>query len=79
MFTKVFAPIFLAGAAVAAVALAPTAAAVNTAECADSALSSMCTKTGHAAIVATPGTNAGGNVGFWPFGAGPTPPIWALD
>lgn len=79
MSTKVFAPILLAGAAAAAVALAPTAGADNSAQCQDNGLTSVCTKTGHAAIVATPGnTQAGGNA-YWPFGAGPVPPIWALD
>lgn len=78
MRTKIFAPIFLASATAVAVAFAPAAGAGNEAQCSDSGLSSVCTKSGHAAIVATPGTTAGGS-GYWPFGAGPTPPIWAMD
>ncbi|MDQ1306703.1 MAG: hypothetical protein QG671_2535 [Actinomycetota bacterium] len=78
MIAKVFAPIFLAGAAAAAVALAPVASATNEAQCSDSGLSSVCTKNGHAKIVATPGTTAGG-AGYWPFGSGPTPPVLAMD
>ncbi|HPY23646.1 MAG TPA: hypothetical protein PLK19_04905 [Mycobacterium sp.] len=78
MITKLLAPIFMTGAAAAAVALAPIASAGNEAQCSDSGLSSVCSKTGHAAIVATPGTTAGGSA-YNIFGSGPTPPIWAMD
>lgn len=79
MSTKILAPIFLAGAAAAAVALAPTAAADNASQCQDNGMTSVCSKSGHAAIVATPGDTRAGGAGYWPFGSGPTPPIWALD
>jgi len=80
MSAKSIAPLAVAGAALAAaIAFAPVAAAGNTMECEDTGVSSVCSKTGHAAIVATPNTTSNGNAGYWPFGAGPTPPIWALD
>lgn len=78
MITKLFAPIVLATGAATAVALAPIAAASNSASCEDSGLSSVCTKTGHAAIVATPGSNGSSTFGYWQ-GVGPTPPVWAMD
>ena len=78
MIAKLLAPIFMTGAAAAAVALAPVATAGNEAQCSDSGLSSICTKAGHAKIVATPGTTAGGSA-YNPFGSGPTPPVWAMD
>ncbi|HPZ94368.1 MAG TPA: hypothetical protein PK871_05535 [Mycobacterium sp.] len=78
MITKIFAPIVMAGAAAAAIAFSPAAGASNEAQCSDSGLSSVCTKSGHAKIVATPGTTAGGNA-YSPFGSGPVPPVWAMD
>ena len=73
------APLAAAGAALAAtVAFAPVAAAENTMDCQESTMSSVCQKSGHSAIVATPGSTRAGGAGFWPFGAGPVPPIWAL-
>lgn len=80
MSTTFIAPLATAGVALAAaIAFAPVAAATNTLECQDSSMSSVCQKSGHAAIVATPGTTRAAGAGYWPFGAGPTPPIWALD
>lgn len=79
MHTTIFAAVLATGAAAAAVALAPAAAASNSVECTDSGLSSMCTKTGHSAIVAIPGDTSPGNAGFWPFGSGPVPPVFAMD
>lgn len=80
MSTKSIAPFAAAGAALAAaIAFAPAAAATNTLDCQDNSMASVCSKSGHAAIVATPGDTSNGNAGYWPFGAGPTPPIWALD
>ncbi|MCB0924679.1 MAG: hypothetical protein KDB50_09110 [Mycobacterium sp.] len=78
MNAKIFAPIIMAGAAAAAVAFAPLAAAGNESQCSDTGVASKCTKNGHAAIVATPGTTAGGS-GYSPFGSGPQPPVWAMD
>jgi hypothetical protein len=80
MKTKLFAPLVIAGAAAAAaIALAPAAGASNTLDCDSGTLSSVCQKTGHAAIVATPGNTSAGNNAYWPFGSGPVPPIWAMD
>ena len=80
MNTKLTASLAAAGAAIAAaVAFAPAAAAENQMDCQDSTMSSVCSKSGHSAIVATPGSTRAGGAGFWPFGAGPVPPIWAMD
>lgn len=80
MSTKFTASLVAAGAAVAAaVAFAPAAAAENQMDCQDGTMSSVCSKSGHSAIVATPGNTRAGGAGYWPFGAGPVPPIWALD
>ncbi|MBU3749066.1 MAG: hypothetical protein FGM52_01205 [Mycobacterium sp.] len=82
MATKILAPIFLAGAAAAAVILAPAAAANTAASCDDSGIASVCTRAGSAAIIVRPDVDRqsfsiapGGN----PFGAGPMPPVFALD
>ncbi len=82
MATTILAPIFLAGAAAAAILFTPAAGATTSASCTDNGVASMCTRSGHAAIVATPNVNRqspmfapGGN----PFGAGPMPPILAMD
>ncbi len=76
MIAKLFAPLATAGAAIAAaIAFAPLAAADNDLTCNGSSLASVCQKSGHSAIVATPGdTRAGGS----PFGAGGIP-LLALD
>ena len=79
MSTKTIASLAAAGAALAAaVAFAPAAAAENQMNCKEGTMSSVCSKSGHSAIVATPGSTRAGGAGFWPFGAGPVPPIWAL-
>ena len=79
MSTKTIASLAAAGAALAAaVAFAPAAAAENQMSCKEGTMSSVCSKSGHSAIVATPGSTRAGGAGFWPFGAGPVPPIWAL-
>lgn len=82
MATKILAPVFLAGAAAATILFAPAAGATTSASCDDNGVASVCTRSGHAAIVATPNVDRqsltfapGGN----PFGAGPMPPIFALD
>jgi hypothetical protein len=76
MIAKFIAPLATAGAAIAAaVAFAPLAAADNDLNCNGSSLASVCQKSGHSAIIATPGnTRAGGS----PFGAGGLP-LLALD
>ena len=80
MNTKLTASLAAAGAAIAAaVAFAPAAAAENQMSCQEGSMSSVCSKSGHSAIVATPGNTRAGGAGFWPFGAGPVPPIWAMD
>ena len=82
MATKILAPIFLAGAAATAVLFAPSAGATTSASCDDNGVASVCTRSGHAAIVATPNVNRQGLTfapGGNPFGAGPTPPLLAMD
>lgn len=78
MNAKLLASMIISGAAAAAVAFAPAAAADNDVQCSDTGVASKCSKNGHAAIVATPGTTAGSSA-FSPFGAGPQPPVWAMD
>ncbi len=76
MITKFIAPLATAGAAIAAaVAFAPLAAADNDLNCNGSSLSSVCQKSGHSAIVATPGNTRAGSS---PFGAGGLP-LLAID
>lgn len=82
MITKALAPIFLGGAAAAAILFAPAAGATTSASCDDNGVASVCTRSGHAAIVATPNVarqglqmTPGGNS----FGAGPIPPVLAMD
>lgn len=82
MITTILAPALLAGAAAAAILFAPAAAATSSSSCSDNGMTSVCTRGGHAAIVATPNVRQqqlmfapGGN----PFGAGPMPPIFAMD
>ena len=76
MIAKFIAPLATAGAAIAAaITFAPLAAADNGLNCNGSSLASVCQKSGHSAIIATPGnTRAGGS----PFGAGGLP-LLALD
>jgi hypothetical protein len=82
MATKILTPILLAGAAATAILFAPSAGATTSASCDDNGVASVCTRSGHAAIVATPNVRQqgltfapGGNL----FGAGPTPPLLAMD
>lgn len=78
MATKLLAPAFLIGAAAAAVIAAPAAGATAT-QCSETGMASMCQRTGHSAIVATPDSR-NSTAGFgWGLGAGPMPPIWAMD
>lgn len=82
MATKILAPIFLGGAAAAAILFAPAAGATSAASCSDSGTTSVCTRFGHAAIVATPNVRQQGLMfapGGNPFGTGPMPPIFAMD
>lgn len=82
MAIKILAPAFLAGAAAAAIILAPSASAATSADCDDDGGASVCTRNGHAAIVATP-KPVGGQLmiapGGSPFGLGPMPPLLAID
>lgn len=78
MITKLLAPALLIGAAAAAVAVAPAAGATS-AQCTDTGMASVCQRSGHNAIVATPDI-VSRNSGFgWGLGSGPMPPVWALD
>lgn len=77
---KILSTLALGGAAAAAIALAPAAGATSTVECDSTGPASVCSKPGHASITASPGdTRANPAFGFWPFGAGPTPPVFAMD
>lgn len=78
MITKVLGPILLAGAAAAAVALAPTSGATGRSECQTSALTPACANTGQAELVTTPHISTTG-AGYWPFDGGPNPPVWVLE
>jgi hypothetical protein len=82
MAIKIFAPALLAGAAAAAIILAPAASAASGADCDNDGAASVCTRNGHAAIVATP-NSVGGQLmiapGGSPFGLGPMPPLLAID
>lgn len=78
MIAKTVGPILLAGAAAAALALAPTAAATDRTECQSIGLTPTCTSTGQAGNRAALDTAATG-VGYWPFNGGPNPPAWVLE
>lgn len=77
------APALLTGAAAAAaIMFAPSAAASGSADCEDYGPSSICTRNGHAAIVAEPqGMDRSWQMipGGSPFGAGPNPPLMVID
>ena len=81
MITKLFAPALLAAAA-AAVISAPAASAGSTAECDEAGPASLCSRNGHAAIYAEP-RQSGSTFSIAPgggmFGAGPMPPLLAID
>lgn len=82
MAFRTLAPAILAGAAATAVIFAPAAAAASSADCADNGPASVCTRNGHSAIYAEPrqiGTNFMIAPGGGPFGAGPMPPLLAMD
>ena len=81
MITKVFAPTFLAAAA-AAIISAPAASAASTPDCDDDGPAAVCARNGHAAIYAEPnrlGSNLMMPPGGGMFGAGPMPPLLAID
>lgn len=77
------APALLTGAAAAAILLAPTAAASGSADCEDYGPSSVCTRTGHAAIIAEPQQSGNRGLSLIPggsaFGVGATPPLMVID
>lgn len=79
MIARIVTPLAVAGAAAVALAFAPVAAADgNTKECSTRGAASICQKTGHASINASPeATQVGSSA--WPFVVGPTPPAWAFD
>lgn len=80
MITRILAPLFLAGAAIA---MAPTAYAGSTATCDSNGPVAVCSRPGHAAIFATPPQDlqqfsivpGPGN----PFGSGLMPPLIAMN
>jgi hypothetical protein len=79
MAIKFLAPALLVGAAAAAIILAPAAGAASSADCDDDGGASVCTRNGHAAIVAIPKPVGGQQFMIAPFGLGPTPPLLAID
>ena len=79
MSARAITPLIAGIAVAAAVGFAPTAAATtNVKDCDSRGGASVCVKTGHASINASPEATQPGN-STWPFGAGPNPPIWAFD
>lgn len=80
MAPKFFTPVLLAGAAAAAIILAPTAGAASTVDCDDSGPAAVCSRNGHAAIYATP-RQAGQQFSIVPGAANPfgTVPLIAFD
>ena len=81
MIARVLTPLAVAGVAAAALAFAPVAAAdSNSKECTTRGAASICQKTGHASINASPEATQTGNTAAWPFGgSGQMPPPWAFD
>lgn len=81
MITKIFAPALLAAAA-AVVTFTPAASAASTPQSDDNGPASVCSRNGHAAIYAEP-NRLGSNLMMAPgggmFGAGPMPPLLAID
>lgn len=51
---KLVAPVFLTGAAAAAIISAPVAGATDSPDCSDRGTSAVCTRTGHASIYTEP-------------------------
>ena len=70
---KLLAPALLAGAA-AAIAAAPLAGATESADCLDTGSSTVCTRTGHAAIYSEPPNNTH-TLNFGPSGL----PLYAVE
>jgi hypothetical protein len=54
MARKFSTPLFVAGAAAAAIISAPVAGAVNSADCSDKGTASVCTRSGHTSIYTEP-------------------------
>lgn len=77
MIAKLIAPLFISGAAAAGIALAPIASA-SPADCEQSGQTSVCQRPGHTSIYSSPNTTVDTGIS-WPLGAGPVPPIWAMD
>ena len=72
------APLIVAGAAAATIALAPNAsAASNSTACRDKGTATVCQRQGHSSIRAETPNRASQPFGF-NFGFGPMNPLWAL-
>lgn len=82
MAISIFAPALLAGAAAATIIFAPAASAASSTDCDNNGTTSVCTRNGHAAIVAIPRPVGGQQLmiapGGGPFGSGPMPPLLAI-
>jgi hypothetical protein len=72
------APLIVAGATAASIALAPSAsAASNSTACRDKGSATVCQRQGHSSIRVDTPNRAGQPFGF-NFGFGPMNPLWAL-
>lgn len=78
MSAKLMTPLFIAAAAAAGIAFAPAATAAP-ADCQQSGDTSVCQRSGHSSIYTSPGDFQQGNSFSWPLGAGPVPPVFAMD
>lgn len=78
MIAKLIVPTLIAGAAAVGIAFAPAAAAAP-ADCQESGQTSVCQRSGHTSIYVSPAeTQQGGGIS-WPLGAGPIPPVFAMN
>ena len=73
-------PLIAAGAAAAAIAMAPSATAgVNTTTCNEKGTASVCQRQGHSSIHVDRPARANQSFGFGNFGSGPGQiPLWAI-
>ena len=78
MIAKLTSALFIAAGAAMAIAFAPVAAAAP-ADCQQTGDTSVCQRPGHSSIYTSPGDTQQGNSIGWPLGAGPVPPVFAMD
>lgn len=78
MIAKLIAPLVIAGAVAVGITFAPTAAAAP-ADCQEVGDTSLCQRPGHSSIYVSPSDTQQSNGIGWPLGAGPVPPVFAMD